>query len=61
MEKLKYDSYEAGFHDCQIALSGKSDLQPNKDFTPPDEDAGELDQEQYIRGQIAALISHCKT
>ena len=56
----KYDSYEAGFHDCQIRLSGKSDLRPDIDFTPPNEDAGELDQMQYMRGQIEALIKHCE-
>ena len=60
MAKFKYDSYEAGFHDCQIQLSGKSDLITGTDFTPPNEDAGELDQEQYMRGQIAALVKHCK-
>ena len=60
MDTHKYDSYEAGFYDCQIRLSGKSDLRPDIDFTLPNEDAGELDQTQYMRGQIEALIKHCE-
>ena len=58
MAKLLYDSYEQGFYDCQMELSGKSELTPDYDFTPPDEDEGELDVIQYVRGQIAALIKH---
>jgi hypothetical protein len=55
---MKYDSYEAGFHDCQISLMDKSELRPNVDFTPPNEDVGELDQLEYLRGQVAALIKY---
>jgi len=56
----KYDSYEAGFYDTQIAIAGISELEIGKGFTYPIEDDGELDKFEYLNGQISAIIEYIR-
>lgn len=52
----KYNSFLAGEYDVMTEFEGFS----KPDFAYPDEDAGELDAFEYLRGQVSGLVKILK-
>jgi len=59
--KEKFRSYVQGIRDTARELGDEVPAGMEEgDEAPVNEDAGELDGFEYLRGQVAALLSHAK-